>query len=197
MDLSKMKPSDWMKAGGALVFFIASLMPWWGIDTEGASTSNSGWDYFFTGIVPTAIFVAIGVITVLRSQGRTVGSLPWPVVMILAAALGFLLVFIRFLIDGDSGIDLDRRFGLFLALLSALVVLFGSFFGFRESGGDLADLTNFDKLRAQFGVPARSATMAPPPPPPPPPPSATPPPPPPPPPPPSSIPPPPPPPPPG
>jgi hypothetical protein len=171
MDLSKLKPSDWMKVGGGALFLIASLLPWWGIDISGlGSASNSGWDYFFTGIVPTVIFVGIAVVTLLRSQGQTVGNLPWPVVMVLAAALGFLLVVIRFLFDGESGISLDRRIGLFLALLAALITLLGCFYGFRESGGDLKDLTDFEKLKSQFGAPHRSTQAEPHPPPPPPPP---------------------------
>jgi hypothetical protein len=169
MDLSKLKMSDWLKVGGGLVFLIASFLPWWGIDIEGfGSASNSGWDYFFTGIVPTLIFVAIAVITLLRAQGQRVGNLPWPVVFILAAALGLLLVLIRLLVDGEGGIDLDRKYGLFIAVLAAIASFAGCLFGFRESGGDLSELTDFNKLKSQFGISGKPSDGPPPPPPPPP-----------------------------
>ena len=185
MDFSKFKPSDWLKAGGGVVMLIAYFLSWWGFSASNqfasVDFSLSGSDYFFTGTVPWLILVAIGVLTVLAALGtfKLPATLPAPLIFLGASALAFLLILIRFFSDGydyagDSG--LSRGAGLYLALLASIAVVAGSFLGFKESGGDLNDLKDINKLKGQFsGGPGAGSPpppppgMQPPPPPPPPP----------------------------
>jgi hypothetical protein len=96
-------------------------------------------------------------------------------VFLAASALGTLLVIVRFFsdgVDGDlegSGFDISRGIGLYLAVLAAIVVLVGCIIGFRESGGNLKDLTDVGRLKQSFGAGNKDDTVPPPPPPPPPP----------------------------
>ena len=163
MDFSKFKPSDWLKAGGGLVMLIAYFLTWWGFSASSqfgsVDISYSGSDYFFTGTVPWILIVAIGVLTVLAALGtfKLPANIPAPLVFLGASALALLLVIIRFLSDGidyagDTG--LERGAGLYLALLAAIAVLVGSVLGFKESGGNLNDLKDVNKLKSSFGGPA-------------------------------------------
>ncbi|HEY4333601.1 MAG TPA: hypothetical protein VGM78_13560, partial [Ilumatobacteraceae bacterium] len=106
MDFSKFKPSDWLKAGGGLVFFIAYFLNWWGFSAgnqfASVDYSVSGSHYTLTGTLPMLLLLAIGVLTVLAAMGvfQLPSSFPAPLVFLAAAALSFLLVLIRFFSDG-------------------------------------------------------------------------------------------------
>ena len=151
--------------------FIAFFLKWWKVDFLGESVGASGSDYFFTGTVPWLLLLAIAVLTVLTVGGvvKLPTSLPTPLIILAASALSFLLVLVRFFSNGvDSEFDdgITRGIGLFLALIAVIVVLVGAVLGFKESGGDLNDLKDVNKLKSQFNVGGGAAPgMTPPPPP--------------------------------
>ena len=191
MDFSKFKTSDWLKVGGGLVMLVAGFLRWWGIDGVsipelGRTVGGLDWnafDFFFTGTIPWLLIVAIGVLAFLGAAGifKLPASLPTPLIFLAASALSLLLVIFRIFGPGHGAPDehgLDRGIGLYLAILAAGAVLAGSFLGFKESGGDLNDLKDVNKLKASFGGGSSAAPGMTPPPPPPPPPGMTPPPPP-------------------
>ena len=146
---------------------IAYFLAWWTVDIPGIGSAGSvsGSDYFFTGTLPWLILVAIGVLTVLAALDifKLPSSLPAPLIFLGASALAFLLVLYRFFFDGfDYGgfgnYDdyVSRGAGLFLALIAAIAVVVGSFLGFKESGGNLNDLKDVNKIKGQFGSGAGS-----------------------------------------
>ena len=123
------------------------------------------------------IFTAIAVLTVLAAAGKFAlpAHLPAPLIYLAAAAFGLFLVLVRFIsdgIDGDdaaaAGVDISRGIGLYLAVLAAIAVLVGCVKAFKESGGDLNDLKDFNKLKSAFGASGSGSAGSPPPPPPPP-----------------------------
>jgi hypothetical protein len=181
VDLSKFKTSDWLKVGGGALFLIAGILKWWGVDCNGDATCErfasgvgfTGFDFFFTGIVPWLLLVAIAVLTFLAAAGifRLPASIPAPIVFLAGAALSLLLVVLRFLnAPGDSDLNdgIGRKIGLFLALIGAIVSLVGCVLGFKESGGDLNDLTDMNKIKGAFnqGESSGGGSVPPPPPPP-------------------------------
>ena len=187
MDLSKFKTSDWLKVGGGVAMLVAGFLKWWGPDCKGVGECEaavdslglnaSAFDLTFTGLFPWLFVVAIGVLAFLAAAGifKLPGSLPWPIIFLAVAALSFLLVLIRVIFDPyDSAFGADsfsRGIGLYLALIAAGASAAGSFLGFKESGGDIGDLTDMNKLKGQFGGGAAGGGAAgggtPPPPPPP------------------------------
>jgi hypothetical protein len=190
VDFSKFKPSDWMKLGGSAGMLLFGLFAW---ASGGGETGGNAFDFFFTGTIPWLLIVAVGVISVLLATGTIKrGGLPWDLILLAASALGALLVVIRLLIGPKVeycgfgscvDIELDRGFGLFLSAISSVVCAVGCFLGFKESGGNLNDLKDVNKIKGQFGGGSGGGTPPPPPgggysPPPPPPPGSNPPPPP-------------------
>lgn len=102
------------------------------------------------------------------------GSLPWPLIMLAATGLAALLLLIRLLfnpIDGkdvleSSGFSVGRGIGMILSVISGLAAFAGAFMGFKESGGDLSDLKDMNKIKGAFqGSGGESAPPPPPPPP--------------------------------
>ncbi|MCB1000788.1 MAG: hypothetical protein R2713_20505 [Ilumatobacteraceae bacterium] len=176
MDFSKFKTSDWMKIGGALGFLIFGFFPWIKVSAFGFSDSGENvFSFFFTGTIPWLLIIAVGVISFLLLQGTLKpGQLPWPLIMLGASGLAALLLLIRLIFNpiddggfdlGDSGIDVGRAFGMFLSVISGLVVFAGAFLGFKESGGDLNDLTDVNKIKGQFNTGGGAPGAVPPPPP--------------------------------
>lgn len=157
MDFSKFKTSDWLKVGGGLAMLIAGFLRYWGVDNEFVDVGFNGFDFFFTGIVPWILLVAIGALSFASAAGKfkLPSNIPAPLVFLGGSALALLLTLIRLVAGPGHGAPdnhgFSRGFGLYLALLAAIAVVAGAFLGFKESGGDLNDLTDINKMKSQFG----------------------------------------------
>ena len=139
MDLNKLSTSDKVIAGGGVVFLLSMFLPWYGL----GGGSNNGWDYFLGGVLPLlliAVMVAHVLITAMAPDTKLPDlPLPWGQVHLIAGVAAAVLVTLRLLIRSsiDAGfisVDLDRKFGLILAFVAALVVAFGGFQKSQQSG---------------------------------------------------------------
>jgi hypothetical protein len=179
VDLSKLKTSDRLKVGGALGFLIFGFFTWVEVEAFGVvGDSGNVFDFFWTGVLPWILIIGAGVVTLLLATDTLKRSnIPWPLITFAATALGALLVLLRLLfnpLEGkdtieDVGGDVSRGFGLYLSTISAIVAAVGGFLGFKESGGDLNDLKDMNKLKSSFGgsgSSSSSGSSTPPPPPP-------------------------------
>lgn len=150
MDFSKLKPSDWLVGGGAIVFLIAMFLPWYKVDIAFIDVSASGWDYFLLGIVPFLLDAAIAVFVLLPlfspsvNLPATFGPVDRAKGLLIAAAVAAALVLLRLLFKDDGGAGgeaddiIDRGIGLFLAFLASLAVLAGVFMKQKETGAGAA-----------------------------------------------------------
>ena len=117
MDLNKLSTADRVIGGAAILFLIAMFLPWYGLDFgEFGSASNSGWDYFLTGILPLLLAIAmVAQIVIAKFTTTKLPTIPLPwnqVHLILGAVIAVLLV-LRTVIGADEGsggfsVDLDR-----------------------------------------------------------------------------------------
>jgi len=147
VDLSKLKPGDWLIGGGTLLYLIAMFLPWYKVDFGIVDASTSGWDYFFFGIIPLLLLLAAAALTVLPKLAdgvkmpETVGPLPRTQAALAAAALAAVIVLLRILIKDDGGVDdagdfIDRGIGLFIATIAAIAVAAGAFLKFSGKEPD-------------------------------------------------------------
>jgi hypothetical protein len=174
VDFSKFKTSDWLKVGGAAGFLIFGFFDWVTVEAGGFSDSGGNvFDFFWTGTLPWILVLGTGIITFLMATGTMkAGNLPWPLIMLGATALAALLLLIRIIfnpLEGKDAIEafggsVGRGFGMYLSVLSGLAAAAGAFMGFKESGGDLNDLKDMNKLKASFGGGSGGSTPPPPPP---------------------------------
>lgn len=146
--VNRLKLSDWViVVGGALVLVFA-LPRWfsWEVNVggvRGAGKTNA-FDYFFTGFVPWVLLVGSAVVTVLLATGSLViARVPWPLALLAATLLGFILILVRLIASHDpdfSGTDVDvdvsRGIGIWMSALGALIAFVGAFVGFRNTGLD-------------------------------------------------------------
>jgi hypothetical protein len=181
MDLSKISNGTKIFAGAAFVYFVASFLNWYswdvsvpGLGSLGSYSANAWGDVgFLWGSLWALLFLAAIVVLALPVFGVKAPTIP-PVAFLALAALATIFTFLKLIIGEPDPIS--ASFGIYLAVLAAAGATFGGFLMFKESGGDINDLKDMNKLKGQFSSSGAAGGDTPPPPPPPP--GATPPPPP-------------------
>src|SRR5262249_20179324 len=132
----RFEPSDWLKAIGGMLFFVAALLPWWQQEAGGFIDRNNGFDRL-VGILAFVIFVGVGLLTVIIKPD----SLPlpaWlvdPTIVLGLAIVGAGFVAFRFFVDpfaNKTGVDVTRDLGLYLAGAAAVITLIGAVIAFRH-----------------------------------------------------------------
>jgi hypothetical protein len=140
VDLNKLSTADRVVGVSAIVFLIATFLPWYGLDTDFGSYKESGWDYFLTGMIPLLLAIAmVAQIAITRFSTTKLPALPlpWNQVHLIAGAVILVLLVLRTVIGADAGaggfeIDLDRKYGLFVALIAAIGLAVGGFLKSKE-----------------------------------------------------------------
>lgn len=164
MDFSKFKTSDWLKIGGALVFLVFGFMSWITTTLDGqelpGADQGTVFDFFWTGILPWILVLGTAVITILLIKGTMkAGGRPWPLIMLGATGLAALLLLIRVIfnpLDGRdlveaAGFEVGRGIGMLGSVAGGCIAFAGALMGFTESGGNLSDLKDMNKMKSQFG----------------------------------------------
>jgi hypothetical protein len=137
VDINKLTTADRVVCGSAIVFLIATFLPWYGIDGVG---DNTGWDYFLTGILPLLIaIVMVAQIAVTRFTTTPLPTIPlsWGQVHLIGGAIVGVLLLLRTAIVSEvdtfaGDFELDRQYGLFVALIAALALAAGGFLKSKE-----------------------------------------------------------------
>jgi peptidoglycan/LPS O-acetylase OafA/YrhL len=141
VDLNKLSTADRVIGISAIVFLIAMFLPWYGLDFgEFGEASNSGWDYFLSGILPLLLaIVMVAQIAISKFSTTKLPEIPlaWNQVHMIAGAVIAVLLILRTVIGADEGaggfeVDLDRMYGLFVALIAAIGLAVGGFLKSRE-----------------------------------------------------------------
>jgi hypothetical protein len=135
--VDKLTTSDRLIFIGGIVYLIAMFMPWWGL----SGGSNNGWDYFLGGWVPLILIAVLAAHVGLTrfSPDTKIPDLPipWSTGYLVAGIVAAVIVVLRLIIPADECalgfcIDLERKFGLFVAVIAAVCVAVGSFLKSQE-----------------------------------------------------------------
>jgi len=167
MDIKSFKPSTWLMTVGALVMLIAGLfIDWAKIEMFGFSeTADNAFDWA-RGWIAWILVIAVGGTALATAAGKSVRRSNLPLVQTALSGIALLLMLLLMITGPDKdGIDLDRAFGLWLSFLATIAVFAGSVMNLTESGGNLKDLTDVNKLKDSFGSSGESGGSTPPPPP--------------------------------
>ena len=144
MDTSKVSRGEMIAGISALALFIFMFLPWYGLDssdTFGVEANLSAWEAF--SFVDVLLFLVSVVVIglVLAAASDATPQLPQPPALIIAAAgaLALVLILFRLLVtpDLDAGVvdidvDLGRKFGIFLGLVSAAGIAYGGWRAMNE-----------------------------------------------------------------
>ena len=142
MDFSKLSQNNMIAAGGGIVAFIATLLPWYSVDFGfGASASANGWDAGIDAWGGCLLALAAGVLIALKAMGVNevkAGGLETEQLAMILAGLGVLLLLINWLSDNDF-----TSWGLYIALLAGIATLVGSFLSGKDSGIGIPSADDF------------------------------------------------------
>lgn len=156
MDLSKLRSGEIAAGIGALLLLISLLfLKWYGFDVSvggvefGVATSINAWDGSgFLGTIANIIILAAGVVglglVIVKAASKSV-SLPVAASSLTAAGGIAAAVLIVLRIFFRPGTDLGLKFGIFLALVGAVVQAVGGWKSMQEEG------TTFGEARDQLG----------------------------------------------
>jgi hypothetical protein len=148
LDLSKLSTGDKVIGISAIVYLIAMFLPWYGVDVPfGGSVNNTGWSYFLGGVIPLIlILLVVARIAIVKFAPDTKLPdlpMPWSQAILIASIAAAVIVILRLAISSDelggfsdTGIDLDRKYGLFIAVLAAIGVAVGAFLKFQAKEDD-------------------------------------------------------------
>jgi hypothetical protein len=144
--VDKLTTADKVIFGSAIVFLISLFLPWYGIEEFGFEYNNSGADYFLTGWLPLLLaIVMVAQVAISRFSPDTKlpdPPMPWGQIHMILGIVILVLLVLRLLIASDdvggfdADVDLDRKYGLFLALLAAIGLAVGGFLKRQEGEVD-------------------------------------------------------------
>lgn len=145
LDLKRLNTLDRAIVGGGFVVFIAGFLPWYGYSGPLPiyNASVSGWSAGFTGWASVLLLTLVGVFHLLRRSEVGLPTLPiGPSVLVAGVSgLGLLLVIIRWLtfpsVSAGAAGSIGARYGIWVALIAALVETGGAVMAMRASGEPL------------------------------------------------------------
>ena len=167
MDVKSFKVSTWLMTIGALVMLISGLfIDWAKIEMFGFSeTAGNAFDWV-RGWISWILVIAVGAAALATAAGKSVGRSNLPLIQTALSAIATVLMLLLVITGPDKeGVDFDRAFGLWLSFLATIAVFAGSIMNLTESGGNLKDLTDVNKLKDSFGSSGSGGSTPPPPPP--------------------------------
>jgi hypothetical protein len=149
MDINKLTTADRVVGISAAVFLIAVLfLPWYGLGDFG---SDTGAAWLLTGWLP--LLLAAAMVTVIVLDRFTEVQLPklplpWGQAFLITGVVIAVLVLLRAIFPSTitnpfgPDVELDRKFGLFVALIAAIGLAVGGFLKSKEpepvtSGGSV------------------------------------------------------------
>jgi uncharacterized RDD family membrane protein YckC len=135
-DLNKTSQGDMVVGASGILLLVFSFLPWYGK----FGGSRNGWDYFLFGVIPVILGIVMVAVVVVRNftETRTPPPVGYGQLHVILGAVAFALVLLRLLITDKVGalgvhVSLDRKYGLFLAVLASLGLLAGGLLKMREA----------------------------------------------------------------
>jgi hypothetical protein len=141
MDTSKLTTGDKIAGVGGIVLLISLFLPWYGVSSGPISVTGSGWETLgFIDILLFLASVATIAIVAAKATGKLPADLPAPVILLALGAVAVLLVLFRIIdIPGPSDVpdevDLSRKIGIFIALISSAAMAYGGWRTNTETPG--------------------------------------------------------------
>jgi len=144
MDFSKLTQNNWIAAGGGVLAFIASLLPWYSFDFGfdlGLDTSVTAWGSGFLAWFGCLLALAAGALIALKAMGvfeQSIGGLATEQLAMILGAVGFIFVLLRFLTETSF-----TTFGLYLGLIATAAAAAGSFLSAKDKGIGIPSADDF------------------------------------------------------
>jgi hypothetical protein len=138
VDLNKLTMPEKIISASAIVLFLDSFMPWFKISFLGRSFSYNGWEIGMMAILPMFIGLVLlsHIVLTKLTEGVSLPDLPWPMVHMVGGIVAGALLVLKLLIGAEeSGVDLDRAFGMFVGVLCGIGLAVGGWLYRQEAEG--------------------------------------------------------------
>jgi hypothetical protein len=141
-DPSTVTRATWIALGGSLVLFISVFLSWYSASAKlggvvNVSGSESGWSSGSAAkLVALLALIAIAALVVELFVPTVTLPVPSSMILIGAGGLSVLLVLIKFLdkpSDGGGIISVSLAYGIFIALIAAVVTTVGGYLKMQEA----------------------------------------------------------------
>jgi hypothetical protein len=137
--MDRMTTAQKVGAGGALLLLVSSFLPWY----SAFGFSIQAWDAEFFAWGGVILGVAGGVILALKGMGTKdvkAGGFAAEQIALLLGAASLVLILLRLLTETSS-----VSYGLFLGIIGAALVAYGSFTAMKAAG------MSVDDMKQRFG----------------------------------------------
>jgi hypothetical protein len=134
METQRLSQGQMISGIAGVLLFISLFLKWYGVDGGGDEGSLSGWEYnnaldIYLFIV--AVFAILPAVAELTGAGMEVPFVDAAAAFLLSV-IGLIMTAYVFLDGVPDGLELDRGMGLWLALLSIIAIVFGSYQAMNE-----------------------------------------------------------------
>ena len=152
MDINRLNTGEKVIGVSGLLLFVFSFFSWLGISVSGSafgrsfgtSAAKSAWGFPLL-LIAVLLGTAMAVVVILKAAGVDIpelGSVKWAHIMLGVAILVFVLILLKLIIGPSnwngvsipSGIDKDRKIGIFLGLLASIGLVGGAYLNAKETG---------------------------------------------------------------
>jgi hypothetical protein len=143
MDTSRLTPGDISAGVGGIVLLVSLWLKWYSVSVSvqgfSASSSATGWQVLSTiDIILFLVSLAAIVLVAAKAAGALPPDIPVPTVLLALGGLAVLLVLFRIIdtpapSDLPDQIDVNRKIGIFIALIGAAGIVYGGWRSNTES----------------------------------------------------------------
>ena len=145
MDFSKLGNGAKIGLIGGLVLLISSFLPWYGA----FGFSINAWDSEFWAVFGILFGIAALAVLALKAFDVTnvaIGPFKAEQIALMFGALSTIFILLRFITETSN-----VKYGLFVALISAAALTYGSFMAMGEAGLDMPDMDDFKSFGSGGG----------------------------------------------
>lgn len=141
MDFSKLSQNQRIAVGGGVLAIISLFLPWYGFSFGGIGANIGAFDSGFFAWAGILLAIAGAVILFLKAMEISdvkVGNLAAEQFALLLAAVGVIFVLLRWITETNL-----VKYGLFIGLVSAAAVAYGSFGAMKDAGLEMPTADDF------------------------------------------------------
>jgi hypothetical protein len=141
MDFSKLSQNQRIAVGGGVLAIISLFLPWYGFSFGGIGANIGAFDSGFFAWSGILLAIAGAVILFLKAMEISdveVGNLAAEQLALILAGVGVIFVLLRWITETSL-----VKYGLFIGLVSAAAVAYGSFGAMKDAGLEMPTADDF------------------------------------------------------
>ena len=145
MDINRLNTGEKVIGVSGVLLFVFSFFPWLGISAGILSADKSAWSFPLL-LISVILGTAMAGLMIAKAAGADLpelGTVKWAHILMGVAILILVLILIKLIVGpsswngvslSGSGVDKDRKIGIFLGLLASIGLVAGSYLNAKATG---------------------------------------------------------------